>query len=89
MNFTLKKIIHTHNSTSLICKKKKKQQHKYNSPLAENKNSLTRVNLSLAIGAIGILIWCAPMNLCDSDYQFLLSSLKGQVKNLNCWLKMT
>ena len=60
MNFTLKKIIHTHNSTSLIFKKKKKkkqqQQHKSNSPLAENKNSLTRVNLSLAIGAIGILI---------------------------------
>lgn len=43
-------------NTGLICKKKKKQQHKYNSPLAENKNSLTRVNLSLAIGAIGILI---------------------------------
>ena len=27
MNFTLKKIIHTHNSTSLICKKKKKNNN--------------------------------------------------------------
>lgn len=76
---------HTHNLTSSIWKKK---QFNINSlqPLKKIKNSLTGANPGLATWAIGILIWCASVNLSQSDYQLLLSS-KWKVKKLSLHIK--